>query len=60
MEIITSIKTLMILASEVGKAKKTGDKDKIDEAILKLKQYEELIKLSDKTMLHSTVGDLNG
>lgn len=58
MEIITSIKTLMILASEVGKAKKTGDKIKIDEAILKLKQYEEIIRLSDKTMLHFTVRDL--
>lgn len=58
MEMITSFKTLMILASEVGKAEKTGDKVKIDEAILKLKQYEDLIKISDKMMLHHTVGDL--
>ena len=47
MQIITSIKTLMMLASNVGKARKTGDKAKIEEAILKLKQYEDIIKKSD-------------
>lgn len=60
MEVVTSFKTLMMLASEVGKARKTGDKTKIDEAVLKLKQYEDIVKMSDKTMLHCTIGDLNG
>ncbi len=58
LEVVTSFKILMMLASEVGKAKKVGNKAKITEATLKLEEYKELIKMSDKTMLHLTVGDL--
>lgn len=60
MEIITNFKTLMILANEVGNARKSGDSVKIEEAILKLEQYKELIKQSDRFTLNISVGDLNG
>lgn len=60
MEIITNFRTLMILANEVGDAIKSGDNVKIEEAILKLEQYKELIKQSDRFTLNISVGDLNG
>ena len=59
MEIITNFRTLMILANEVGNAIKSGDSVKIEEAILKLEQYKELIKQSDRFTLNISVGDLN-
>ena len=60
MEIVTSFKTLMILANGVGNAEKSGDSVKIEEATLKLEQYKELIKQSDRFTLNISVGDLNG
>ena len=58
MIIVTSFQTLMLLAKKVGKAKKTGDKVALKEALLELEQYKDVIKKSDKMMLHCKVGDI--
>ena len=57
-EIVTSIQTLMLLAKKVGKAKKTGDKVALKEALLELEQYKDIIRRSEKMVLHCRVGDI--
>lgn len=57
-KIITSAHTLMQLAAAVGRAKKAGDPAAIEEAEKKLREYEEIVKMSDGMSLGFTRGDL--
>ena len=50
-EIVTFTSTLMQRAKEVGKAKKSGDPVAIAEAEARLKEYEDLVKISDKLQI---------
>lgn len=50
-EIVTFTSTLMQRAREVGKAKQSGDLEAIAEAEARLKEYEDLVKMSDKLQI---------
>lgn len=50
-EIVTFTSTLMRRAADVGKAKKSGDPEAIAEAEARLKEYEDLVKMSDKLQI---------
>lgn len=52
MELVTSFKTLMQLASELGKAKLSKDDERIEKAQKEHDDYKKLCLESDKIMLH--------
>lgn len=58
MRIISSWHTLINLAHAVGNAKKSGDAKRIKQAEKELKDYEEIVKMSDSMNLHVRKGDL--
>ncbi len=53
MRIITNFGTLMKLASELGKAKQSGDIDRINEAQRKHDEYRDLCLQSDQMVIGS-------
>jgi len=58
LKVVTSVKTLMILANELGKARLSGDLKRIEEAKKKHDNYVEIIKQSDMMTTNLTCGDL--
>ena len=58
LKVVTSLKTLMILANELGKARLSGDPERIKEAEKKHDDYVEIIKKSDMMTTGLTFGDL--
>jgi len=58
LRVVTSLKTLMILANELGKARLSGDPERIEEAEKKHDDYVEIIKKSDMMTTGLTCGDL--
>lgn len=58
MKTVTSFKTLMQLASALGKAKKAGNKKQIKEAQIAHDNYKQLCLLSDEIQMHCKCIDL--
>jgi len=57
-KVVTSLQTLMLLAKDVGNAKKTKDPEKIAEAERRLRSYEELCLRSDEMSTGYSYGSL--
>lgn len=55
---VTCLKVLMMLATEVGKARLSEDSARLEEAEKSLKTYEEFVKTSDKVLIDMTRGRL--
>jgi hypothetical protein len=58
MEIVTSFKTLMILAKAAADAERRGDPQEIEKAVREHDEYRDLCLQSDRMMLHCYYGDL--
>lgn len=58
MEVVTSFRTLMMYAKELGDAKKSGDQKKIAVAQEKHDAYRDMCIKSDRIMLHVRNCDL--
>lgn len=58
-KVITSFRTLMSLASDVGKAKKKGDAVTLSKAQDKLEAYKQVVLSSSQMDLHLTYKDLS-
>jgi hypothetical protein len=58
MKIITSAITLLQYAKELGEAKKSGDKDRIEKAQKKHDEYKEMCLRSDYMCLGTRTGDI--
>lgn len=56
MEIVTSWQTLMQYAKELGQAKLSGDKNRIEEAKKKHDDYAAICIKSNRMVLHCTNG----
>ena len=59
MKIVTSFSTLMQKAHALGQARKSGDAQTIEKAQQEHDAYVEMVRKSDKMMLHSTVGEVD-
>lgn len=59
LEIITDFRVLMLLAHELGKAKRTNDEELIKLAQKRHDEYKELCLKSDKMNLGVTFGGLS-
>jgi hypothetical protein len=57
-KVITNLQTLMILASNVGKARKTGNPNKIKEAQEELRAYEDFVRGSDEMLTNLACGSI--
>ena len=58
MKLVTSFKTLMQYAKDVGDAKKEGNSEKLKKAQLKLDAYKKICLISDEMSLNTTIGNL--
>lgn len=51
MKVVTSYETLMILAKEVGDARKSGDRQRIDNALTEYKSYLNVCLAADRMVI---------
>ena len=59
LEVVTSFKTLMQLAHELGQARLSGDPDRISQAQSKHDAYRDVCLSADRMMLHTTYGEMS-
>lgn len=59
LEIVTSWETLMIYARELGKARLSGDEQRIEEAQQKHDEYRDACLRSDRMIFPFTIGNLS-